>query len=75
MNIHAHHKGRRGWDAPDHLDYMPALEPGWAGTITDVESHGANPFTRYGIRFDNGITSHGVDPRTVEFLPRDGDHN
>ncbi|WP_225730924.1 MULTISPECIES: hypothetical protein [unclassified Nocardia] len=58
-----------GWDAIDHLDHMPTLEPGWLGTITNVESHASNPWTRYAIRFENGVCSGGIDPRHVEFVP------
>lgn len=61
-----------GWQAPDHLEHMPDLEPGWVGTITNVESHGANPWTRYGIEFDNGVSTNGIDPRHVEFLVGEG---
>lgn len=60
-----------GWDAPDHLEHMPMLQPDWLGTITAVESHGSSPWTRYGIRFDNGVYSAGVDPADVELLPDD----
>ncbi|WP_069164573.1 hypothetical protein [Nocardia altamirensis] len=58
-----------GWDAPDCLDHLKPLEAGWLGTIHNVESHGANPWTRYGITFDNGIRANGVHPSEVELLP------
>lgn len=51
-----------GWGAPGYMDHLVDIQPGWTGTITDIESHGANPWTRYGIRFDNGTRAFGVGP-------------
>jgi O-acetyl-ADP-ribose deacetylase (regulator of RNase III) len=56
-----------GWQDPDHMKHMPSLKPGWLGTITKVESHGSNPWTRYSITFDNGIRAHGVHPDKIAF--------
>ncbi|WP_280454801.1 hypothetical protein [Nocardia brasiliensis] len=58
-----------GWDKADYLDHLVPLEPGWVGTIDHVESHNSNPWTRYGVAFDNGVRANGVEPKDIEFLP------
>ena len=49
-----------GWGHPDAIGSL--LEPvaGLIGTITNVESHGSNPWTRYSVRFVGGSTSSGL---------------
>jgi hypothetical protein len=59
--------GWPGWEAPNRLDFMPTIEAGWVGTITNVESHGAAPYTRYSILFENGVRANGVCPDQVVF--------
>ena len=34
--------------------------------ITDVESHGQHPWTRFGITWDDGTRFNGVGPSRVE---------
>jgi len=75
-NINAHLKGSKvvavetshrrlavnfpGWGAPDYVDYLLPIPAGMTGVITDVESHGSNPYTRYGVEFADGTTAHGL---------------
>jgi hypothetical protein len=84
MNIHAHHTGRRvevvtpqgnvlaadfpGWGADNYADFLVPMEAGLTGTITNVESHGMNPWTRYTVAFDNGTRTFGLDPATIRFI-------
>lgn len=60
--------GWPGYGAPDEDQYRRSLEPGWVGTIEDVESHGYAPYTRYAVRFDNGVYMSGIDPANVEWI-------
>lgn len=58
-----------GWDAPDAADHLLEAEPGLTGTITSVESHGSNPWTRYSVRFDDGSHTAGLVLGTdIEFI-------
>jgi hypothetical protein len=52
--------GFPGWDAPDYHDFLKPIIPGQPGTVTDVESHGCNPWTRYTVRFDDGSRASGL---------------
>lgn len=79
MNVNAHLKGSRcvtisgwrgrrlrpdfpGWDADG--DYFIDGNDLISGTITDVESHGMSPFTRYSVTFDDGSTASGLSGDT-----------
>jgi hypothetical protein len=75
-NVHRHHEGRRvralvtrhqrrsvdfpGWGAEDYRDYLLDIPEGLTGVVTDVESHGSNPWTRYSVRFSDGTTASGL---------------
>lgn len=59
--------GWPGWEAANRLDFMPVIEAGWVGTITNVESHGAAPHTRYTVLFENGVRANGILPGQVMF--------
>lgn len=75
-NVNDHLKGRKivaletrrrrfaagfpGWDAPDCDDYLLPIPAGLCGEITYVESHNSNPWTKYGVRFEDGTTAHGL---------------
>jgi len=69
-NVHMTGNGRTrrlaadfpGWGAEDYADYFIDTLPegGLAGTITSVESHGSNPWTRYSVRFEDGTTASGL---------------
>lgn len=50
-----------GWGHPDAVSYLREIPAGLAGVITQVESHGSNPWTRYSIRYP-GLTTHGAVP-------------
>jgi hypothetical protein len=70
MNIYEHRTGQRvitlackhrrlavnfpGWGAPDYADYLLPIPAGLTGTVTAVESHGSNPWTRYTVKLDDG---------------------
>lgn len=54
-----------GWGAPDYADYLIPIQPGEPVWITDVESHGAAPFTRYSVEFPDGSRAYGIDPAIV----------
>lgn len=69
-NVHDHLKGRRvralvtqhrAWElgGDPHAGTVPIPE-GTGGVITNVESHGSNPWTRYSVRFDNGTHASGL---------------
>jgi hypothetical protein len=49
-----------GWGAPDAADYLLSIPAGLKGVITGVESHNSNPWTKYGVRFEDGTTAHGL---------------
>lgn len=49
-----------GWGDPNYADFFVQCEIGDSGVITDVESHGSNPWTRYSIRLANGSRQHGL---------------
>jgi hypothetical protein len=49
-----------GWGAPDHADYLIDMPAGLAGVVTAVESHGARPWTRYSVRFEDGTRASGL---------------
>ena len=55
-----------GWGKPDEFEHFAEVEIGDEGTITRVESHGNNPWTRFSVQWDNGNRSHGVHPGDVE---------
>jgi hypothetical protein len=76
-NVHDDHKGRKvvlirtrrvlavdfpGYHAKNYADFIVDREPGLTGTVTHVESHGANPWTRYTVRFDDGTRASGLVP-------------
>ena len=73
-NIHESDRGRRvrmvagsthrrfpaGWNGDwDNVGWLDP-QPGLAGTVAGVESHGSNPWTRYGVRFDDGSYAAGL---------------
>lgn len=49
-----------GWGVENAASFL--LEPvaGLTGVVTNVESHGSNPWTKYGVRFADGTTSNGL---------------
>lgn len=49
-----------GWSAPNAADLLLEIPIGLAGRITEVESHGHNPWTRYLVYFDDGTWSNGL---------------
>lgn len=49
-----------GWGHPDCSKFIEDIPVGLAGEIIDVESHGSNPWTRYGVRFDDGTRANGL---------------
>lgn len=49
-----------GWDSPDYERFLLEIPTGLTGRITNVEHHGSNPWTRYGVRFSDGTTAHGL---------------
>lgn len=51
-----------GWGHPDDRRHFVDLPAGTVVTVTDVESHGANPWTRYALRTDDGCTRSGTEP-------------
>jgi hypothetical protein len=57
-----------GWGTPNAADHLrPMTErAGQLATVTSVESHGSNPWTRYSIRFADGAHTGGTIPG-VEF--------
>ena len=75
-NINQHHKGlnvtslgakhRRfaadfpGWDVPDHASYLLPITAGMTGVVTQVESHGIAPHTRYSVKFPDGSHASGL---------------
>jgi hypothetical protein len=75
-NVHDHHMGRNvvtletqhrrfavdfpGWGADDYADYLLPIPELLFGEVIGVESHGSNPWTRYGVRFEDGTTAHGL---------------
>lgn len=84
-NINAHHKGHRvtttkpmrflaadfpGWGDPNYADYFVDLPAGQHGVISDVESHGSNPWTRYTILLDNNCRTSGVYPTDIRIHPK-----
>ena len=64
----AHTPDFPGWGDPNYAAYLVPIQAGWLGTITNVENHGMNPWTRYSIRFDNGCRAYGVDPADVTLV-------
>lgn len=48
-----------GWGDPNYVDYLDDLPAGQTGVIVDVESHGSNPWRRYGILLDSGHRASG----------------
>ncbi len=55
-----------GWSDPNYQDFLVDLPAGQAGVVTDVESHGSNPWTRYTVRLDSGHRTSGVVPSKVK---------
>lgn len=49
-----------GWGDPGYASYLLPIPEGLPGAITGVESHGANPWTRYTVRFADGTTASGL---------------
>lgn len=49
-----------GWDHPNYGDYLLDIPAGLRGTITGVESHGSNPWTRYTVQFEDGSRASGL---------------
>lgn len=49
-----------GWGHPNAFDYLLPTPAGLAGTISNVESHGMNPWTRYSVRYDDGTRAYGL---------------
>ena len=49
-----------GWGHPDAIGSLLEPKTGLTGRITNVESHGSNPWTRYTVRFDDGSTASGL---------------
>jgi hypothetical protein len=88
-SIHEGHKGLRvralatghrcwgpdfpGWGDPDAAARLRPIEAGQLGVITSVESHGAAPYTRYTVAFENGTRASGLClGDDIEFAPRGG---
>lgn len=83
MNKNDDHRGRRvvithtshrrfaqdfpGWNAPNYGAFILPIPDGFAGIIRDVESHGAAPYTRYTVRFDDGSYASGLNPSVLRF--------
>lgn len=75
-NVNAYRKGQRvvsiasrrnrlaadfpGWGAADAYDFLVPMTAGLVGTVTSVESHGSNPWTRYVVEFDDGTRGIGL---------------
>lgn len=51
-----------GWGAENYADFLLPTPAGLPGTVTHVESHGSNPWTRYTVRYDDGTRSSGLVP-------------
>jgi hypothetical protein len=49
-----------GWGSPDASAALLPIPAGLHGTVTDVESHGSNPWTRYVVRFDDSSHAPGL---------------
>jgi hypothetical protein len=49
-----------GWGNPGSSAHLREIAPGTAGTVTHVESHGAAPYTRYAVLFDDGTRASGL---------------
>lgn len=49
-----------GWGADNYADFLLPITDDLTGTVTDVESHGNAPYTRYGVRFTDGTRAHGL---------------
>ncbi len=52
--------GFPGWQHPDYESYLVETPAGLAGTINNVESHGMNPWTRYGVTWEDGTKASGL---------------
>jgi len=57
-----------GWDSPNAQEFLLPTPARLVGTVTCVEQHGSNPWTRYSIKFDDGTRVSGLDPRYVEVV-------
>lgn len=57
-----------GWGADNYADFLIPLEDGLRGEITSVESHGAFPYTRYTVRFEDGTRASGLDPQILKVV-------
>jgi hypothetical protein len=55
-----------GWGDPDYADYFVDLPAGIEVTVERTESHGAKPWTRYGIVDNAGNRTNGIDPADLE---------
>lgn len=60
MNVNAHHYGRRVRALPSRPEGKRLPPAGELGRVVDVESHGHNPWTLYGVRFDESGDFHGL---------------
>ena len=49
-----------GWNHPEAASFLRPITEGTPGTITDVESHGSAPYTRYAVSFDDGTGGGGL---------------
>lgn len=49
-----------GWGHPDAASFLRPITDGAPGTITDVESHGSAPYTRYAVDFGDGTHAGGL---------------
>jgi hypothetical protein len=56
-----------GWGTTNYDDFLVPMQGGLHGTVINVESHGSNPWTRFGIEFDDGSHAYGVHPDEVWF--------
>lgn len=65
----ARHADFPGWDAPNYADFFVDHPAGVTGTITHIESHGSNPWTRYSVLYADGSRGSGVYPAEVRVTP------
>jgi hypothetical protein len=53
--------GFPGWGAVNYAEFLLPISEGLRGAVTSVESHGSAPFTRYGVRFEDGSAASGLE--------------
>jgi hypothetical protein len=70
--IRSQNSNHPGWGEPwdaltrEQKDACYTEQPvGAVGVVTDVESHGMNPWTRYSVRWSDGCRTWGLDPKRV----------